>query len=54
MRDDFSKMPCLCGFQGGQVRDEKFFENLFLKIRIGYFVRVMSMSRSDYVYKVFD
>ena len=27
VRDIFSRIPCLCGFRGGQVRDERFFEN---------------------------
>ena len=26
VRDDFPGMSCLCGFRGGQVRDESFFE----------------------------
>ena len=45
MRDDFSKTPCLCGFQGIQVRDESFFKNLFINSN--------RLFCSSYVYKVF-
>ena len=34
MRDHFSRMPFLCGFQSGQVRDERFLEILFENSKI--------------------
>ena len=50
--DHFSRMPYLCGFQSGQVRDERFLEILFENSKIGNFVRAMSMSGSTDAYKL--